>query len=96
MVHLKMKILSVFTHHQVVPNLHVFICSAENEDIWKNVLIKQISIPIDFNSMYFFFLLWKSMGNEICLIKTFFQISSFVFSRTNKHIEVWNNLKVSK
>jgi len=29
------------------------------------------------------------MGNEICLIKTFFQISSFVFSRTNKHIEVW-------
>jgi len=37
-----------------------------------------------------------SMGNEICLIKTFFQISSFVFSRTNKHIEVWNNLRVSK
>jgi len=27
------------------------------------------------------------MGNEICLIKKFFQISSFVFSRTNKHIE---------
>jgi len=27
------------------------------------------------------------MGNEIYLIKTFFQISSFVFSRTNKHME---------
>jgi len=36
------------------------------------------------------------MGNEICLIKTFFQISSFVYSRTNKHIEVWNNMRVSK
>jgi len=36
------------------------------------------------------------MGNEIGLIKTFFQISSFVFSRTNKHIEVWNNMRVSK
>jgi len=27
------------------------------------------------------------MGNEICLIKTFFQISSFVFSRTNRGLE---------
>jgi len=46
----------------------------------------------------YFFLLWKmgSMGIEICLIKTFFQISSFVFSRTNRHIDVWNNLWVSK
>jgi len=35
------------------------------------------------------------MGNEICLIKIFFQIYSFVFSRTNKHIEVWNNMRVS-
>jgi len=24
------------------------------------------------------------------------QISSFVYSRTNKHIEVWNNMRVSK
>jgi len=28
LVHPKMKILSVFTHHHVVPNLYVFICSA--------------------------------------------------------------------
>jgi len=66
-----MKILSVFTHPHVVPNLYEFICSAEHkgryleecfnqtdliphmgieiwieEDIWKNVLIKQISFPI--------------------------------------------------
>jgi len=35
------------------------------------------------------------MGIEICLIKTFFQISSFVFSRKNKHIEVTNPLSSS-
>jgi len=28
LVHPKMKILSVFTHPHVVPNLYVFICSA--------------------------------------------------------------------
>jgi len=42
------------------------------------------------------FVLLNTNGNEICLIKTFFQISSFVFSRTNKHIEFWNNMRVSK
>jgi len=42
LVHPKMKILSVFA-------VAVFICSAEKEDIWKNVLIKQISFPIDYH-----------------------------------------------
>jgi len=31
LVHPKMKILSVFTHPRVVPNLYVFICSAEHK-----------------------------------------------------------------
>jgi len=31
-VHPKMKILSSFTHPQVVPNLYVFICSAEHKE----------------------------------------------------------------
>jgi len=31
LVHPKMKILSVFTHPHVVPNLCVFICSAEHK-----------------------------------------------------------------
>jgi len=30
-VHPKMKILSSFTHPQVVPNLYVFICSTEHK-----------------------------------------------------------------
>jgi len=51
----------------------LFVLLYTKEDIWKNVLIKQISI-IKYHSMYFF-LLWKSMGIEICLINTFFQIS---------------------
>jgi len=65
--------------------LCLFVLLNTREDIWKNVLIKQISFPIDYHT-----------GNEICLIKTFFQISSFEFSRTNKHIEVWKNTRVSK
>jgi len=47
-----MKILSSFTHPQVIPNLHVFICSAVHKGSYL-VLIKQISIPIDYTSMYF-------------------------------------------
>jgi len=31
LVHPKMKILSVFTHPYVVPNLYVFFCSAEHK-----------------------------------------------------------------
>jgi len=31
LVHPKMKILSVFTHPHVVPNLYVFICCAEHK-----------------------------------------------------------------
>jgi len=31
LVYPKMKVLSVFTHPHVVPNLYVFICSAEHK-----------------------------------------------------------------
>ncbi len=42
-VHPKMKILSSFTHPQVVPNLYECLCSAEHkEDILKNVGNKAI------------------------------------------------------
>jgi len=32
-----MKILSSFTHPQVVPNLYVFVLLNTKEDIWKHV-----------------------------------------------------------
>ncbi len=42
----------------------------------------------------------KYYGSQWCprtaLFPTFFRISSFVFSRTKKFIQVWNNLRVSK
>jgi len=65
--------LSSLTLKLLQTSMCLFVLLYTKEDIWKNVLIKQISI-IDYHSMYFF-LLWKSVGIEICLIKTFFQIS---------------------
>jgi len=50
LVHPKMKILSVFTPPHVVPKMCLFVLLNTKEDIWKNVLIKQISIPIDYHS----------------------------------------------
>jgi len=46
-----MKILSLFIHPQIVPNLYVclFVLLYTKKDICKTVLIKQISIPIDFH-----------------------------------------------
>jgi len=45
----KMKILSVFTHPHVVPNLDVFICSAEHKGRHlEECFNRQISFPIDY------------------------------------------------
>jgi len=52
-----MKILSVFTHAHVVPNLYVFICSAEHKGRYLEECFNQTLTNI-------------SMGNEICLMKT--------------------------
>jgi len=35
-------------------------------------------------------------GPSTVWLPTFFKISSFVFSRRKKFIQVWNNLRVSK
>jgi len=32
-----MKMMSLFTHPQVILNLHEFLSSAEQDDIWKNM-----------------------------------------------------------
>jgi len=71
-----MKILSSFTHPQVVANLYdFFLLLNTKEDILKNDLNYGI---VDFFCI-FFFLLWKSMVPKF---QSFFKISSFVFSRT--------------
>jgi len=44
LVHPKMKILSVFTHPHVVPNLCVFICSAEHKGRYLNKCFNQTDL----------------------------------------------------
>ncbi len=50
---------------------------------------------IDFHSIFFSY-----YGSQWCpktaWLQTFFKITSFVFSRTKKFIQVWNYLRVSK
>ncbi len=91
-----MKILSSFTHPQVVPNLYECLCSAEHKGRYSEECGKQSSSGAPLTSIVFFFLLWKSMVPKTAWLQTFFKISSFVFSRTKKFIQVWNYLRVSK
>jgi len=47
LVHPKMKILSVFTHPQVVPNLYVFICSAVHKGRYLEECFNQTDLMSD-------------------------------------------------
>ncbi len=60
-VHPKMKILSSFTHPQVVPNLYECVCSAEHKARYSEECGKQSSSGAPLTSIVFFFLLWKSI-----------------------------------
>ncbi len=90
-VHPKRKILSSFTHPQVVPNLYECLCSAEHKGRYSEECGKQSSSEAPLTSIVFFIF---SYGSQWCpktaWLQTFFKISSFVFSRTNKFIQVWN------
>ncbi len=95
-VHPKMKILSSFTHPQVVPNLYECLCSAEHKGRYSEECGKQSSSGAPLNSIVFF----SSYGSQWCpktaWLQTFFKISSFVFGRAKKFIQGWNYLRVSK
>ncbi len=54
-VHPKMKILSSFTHPQVVPNLYECLCSAEHKGRYSEECGKQSSSGAPLTSMVFFF-----------------------------------------
>ncbi len=96
-VHPKMKILSSFTHPQVVLNLYECLCSAEHKGRYSEECWKQSSSGAPLTSIVFFF---SYYGSQWCpktaWLQTFFKISSFVFGRTKKFIQVWNYLRVSK
>ncbi len=54
-VHPKMKILSSFTHPQVVPNLYEWLCSAEHKGRYSEECGKQSSSGAPLTSIVFFF-----------------------------------------
>ncbi len=54
-VHPKMKILSLFTHPQVVPNLYECLCSAEHKGRYSEECGKQSSSGALLTSIVFFF-----------------------------------------
>ncbi len=95
-VHPKMKILSSFTHPQVVPNLYGCLWPAEHKRkiFWRKFVTTQFWGTIDFHSRK------KIYGSQLCprcaLFPTFFRISSFVFARTKTFVQGWNQLRVSK
>ncbi len=60
-VHVKIKIVSSFTHTNGVSNLCEFLSSGEQkEDILKYLVTKKLTIAIDFYSI-FFHTIWKSI-----------------------------------
>ncbi len=54
-VHPKMKIVSSFTHPQVVPNLYECLCSAEHKGRYSEECGKQSSSGAPLTSIVFFF-----------------------------------------
>jgi len=82
-----MKILSSFTHPQVVANLYEFL-SAEHKGRYfeERLEPKSCLAPLTLVEK-------KSMVPKF---QSFFKISSFVFSRRKKLIQVCNNLRVSQ
>ncbi len=95
-VHHKMKILSPFTHPQVVSNLYECVCSAEHKGRYSEECGKQSSSGAPLTSIVFLF---SYHGSQLCpetaWLQTLFKISSFVCSRTKKCIQVWSYLRVN-
>ncbi len=69
-------------------------CWTQRKIFWRMWETEQFWGTIDFHSI--FFLLWKSIVPQNSWLQTFFRISSFVFGRTKKFIQIWNYLRVSK
>ncbi len=84
-VHSKMKILSSFTHPQVVPNLYECLCSAEHIGRYFEECGKQSRSGAPLTSIVFVFLIWKSMVPQNSLITIFLQ-NIFLCVRQNKEI----------
>ncbi len=95
-VHPKMKILSSFTHPQLVPNLYECVCSAEHKGRYSEECGKLSSSGAPLTSIVFFSYYGSQWCPKTAWLQTFFRISSFVFSRTKTFIQVWIYLRMSK
>ncbi len=86
-----MKIRSLFTHPQVVPNLYECLCSAEHKGRYFEECGKQTSSrgTIDFNSISFFSIMEVNVAPKQPGYKLSSHISTFVFSRTVIHTGLW-------
>ncbi len=84
-VHPKMKMMSSFTHPQVVPNLYECLCSAEHKGIYSEECGKQSSSVAPLTSIVFFLLLWKPMVPQNSLVTNLIQ-NIFLCVRQNKEI----------
>ncbi len=91
-----MKILSSFTHPQVVPNLYECLCSAEHKGRYSEECGKQSSSGAPLTLIVFFSYYGSQWCPKTAWLQTFFKISSFVFGRTKTFIQAWNYLRVSK
>jgi len=87
-----MNILSSFTHPQVVANLYEFHSSAEHKGRYFEERLEPNSRSAQLTSILDKKKILKSMVPKF---QSFFKISSYVFSRRKKLIQVWNNLRVS-
>ncbi len=93
-VHPKMKMLSSYTHPQVVPNLYECLCSTEHKGRYSEECRKQRSSGAPFTSIVFFSYYESQWSPKTAWLQTFFKISSFVFGRTKKFIPVWNYFRL--
>ncbi len=91
-----MKILSSFTHPEVVPDLYTYLCSAEHKGRYSEECGKRSSSGAPLTSSVFIPYYGSQWCPKTAWLQIFFKISSFVFSRTKKFIQVWNDLRVSK
>ncbi len=95
-VHPKGKFLSSFTHPQVVSILYN---TFEHKRRYFEKKRKNVDGPLIFGIWYiwYFFPCYGSLWEPSTVwLPLFLKISSFVFNRIKKLIQVWNNLRVSK
>ncbi len=96
-VHPKIKILSSFTHPEVVPNLYEYLCSAEHKGRYSEECGKQSSSGAPLTSKVIFFPTMEVSGAPK---QPGYKLSSkyipFVFGRIKTFIQGWDYLRVSK